>query len=364
MRIAVDGRHLGAGRGVARVTRCLLPALAGALPEADVVAVVPGRAPLPALPHGVSVARTTLPSRAVHGAGALAGRPRLDDLAGGADVVWLPAPAPVAVSGDVPLVLTVHDRSWELRPADFTAYERLWHRLARPRALARRATRVVTDSAWVRDDLVEAWGLDPARTTIVPLGAGLDVAAASDSGGAAASDGPRDARPYLLAVGALEPRKAPDVLARAYALARTRGLTADLLVAGAGRAAGPLDGVDGVRLLGTVADAELARLYQGALALVHPALLEGFGLPPLEAALRGVPTVGSNLPPLRETLGDAALLVAPGDADALATALVQIAADAPARARLGAAARERAGRYTWEAAGRGLAEVLKEAACA
>ena len=68
-----------------------------------------------------------------------------DDL----DVVWIPALAPVS-PGDVPYVVTVHDRSFEERPGDFTAYERLWHAAARPRRLARRAARVVTDTAAVR----------------------------------------------------------------------------------------------------------------------------------------------------------------------------------------------------------------------
>ena len=67
-----------------------------------------------------------LPARVLFGAAALARRPRLDALLGGCDVVWAPAPAPLAV-GATPFVLTVHDRSWEERPQDFTRYERLWH---------------------------------------------------------------------------------------------------------------------------------------------------------------------------------------------------------------------------------------------
>ena len=66
-------------------------------------------------------------------------RPRIDRRLGGVDVVWLPAPAPVAVGA--PYVLTIHDLSFIERPRDFTAYERLWHRMARVDALgvARRA---------------------------------------------------------------------------------------------------------------------------------------------------------------------------------------------------------------------------------
>jgi len=109
-------------------------------------------------------------------------------------------------------------------------------------------------------------------------------------------------------------------------------------------------------------DATLDALYAGALALVHPALLEGFGLPPLEAALRGVPTVASDLPPLRETLGDAALFVPPGDAAALAAALLHIAGDADLRATLGGAARERARALSWARTARELHALLAEAA--
>src|SRR3954451_17930561 len=136
MRVGVDARHLTAGRGVARYTRALLRALAVAHPEDDWLAFVPGREPVPGAPAGVALVRHRLPGRALFGAAAVARRPRLDRLVGGVGVVWAPAPAPLAVSARVPLVLTVHDRSFEVRPGDFTPYERLWHRLARPRARA------------------------------------------------------------------------------------------------------------------------------------------------------------------------------------------------------------------------------------
>src|SRR5919108_622549 len=101
------------------------------------------------------------------GAADVARRPRLDRLLGGIDVAWAPAPAPLALSPGVPLVLTVHDRSFEQRPRDFTRYERLWHRLTRPRALAARARAVVCDTDAVRADLASAWGVD---ATVVPPG--------------------------------------------------------------------------------------------------------------------------------------------------------------------------------------------------
>ena len=103
--------------------------LAAEFPDDEYRVLLPrGRA---AVPRGVVPVRHPLPARLLFGAAAVSGRPRLDDLLD-ADVFLLPAPAPVAV-GATPYVLTVHDRSWEERPEDFTPYERAWHAAARPR---------------------------------------------------------------------------------------------------------------------------------------------------------------------------------------------------------------------------------------
>jgi glycosyltransferase involved in cell wall biosynthesis len=330
MKVGVDARALLAGRGVARFTRGLLAALAERFEGDEWLAFVPGRAPVEPVHPGVALVRHRVGGRALFGAAALARRPTLAALAGGADVVWLPAPAPVAPGA--PYVLTVHDRSWERRPHDFSAYERAWHALARPRALAREAAAVTADTHAVATELLAAWGV--SATVVSP---GVTALPAQ----------PRPGR-YLLYVGAREPRKGLDVLADAHARARARGLDAELVLVG-----------DGGR---RVDDAELAALYAGALAVVQPSYLEGFGLPPLEAAAHGTPAVVSDLPCFAETLGDAAVRVAPGDAEALAQALLRIAGDEELRARLGTAARERAAAYTWDRAAQAMHALLAEAA--
>ena len=342
MRVAVDARALCSGRGVARWVHGVLTALADAHPDDEWAALVPGRAPVAHPPAGVELVRTALPSRALHGAAALAGRPRIAAATEGADVVWLPAPAPAAPGA--PYVLSVHDRSWERRPGDFTRYERAWHAVARPRAQARHAAAVTAVSHAVADELAAVWSV---HATVVSPG----VAPATPVT-------PRPGR-YFLWVGALEPRKAPSVMAAAFAAARARGLDAELVVAGAGRQ--PIGG-DGVRALGPAGDVALAALYAGALAVVTPSLLEGFGLPALEAAAHGTPAIVSDLPCFAETLGDAALRVPPGDADALADALLAVAGDPPLRGRLGAAARARAAAYTWNGAAAALYPLLAGAA--
>ncbi len=337
MVFAIDGRGLaGAGRGVARYAGKLLDALQELHPEDEYRLLAPG-------------APGTRRSDAVRMA--LLGRPRLETLVGGADAVWAPAPRPLAVGPRTGLVLTVHDRSWEERPGDFTPYERLWHRVARPRALVRRADRLLFDTATVRDDVVAAWGLDPSRARLAAPG----VAAPDD---APQPLPPGITAPFLLWVGALEPRKRPDLLAAAFRSARASGLQAELVVVGEGREAPALTG-PGIHALGRVDDAVLGALLPRALALVAPSRGEGYGLTPLEALAHGTPAVVSDLPVFRETLGGGALRVSPEEPAALAAALLRLEREPGLRAALVAAAPPRP---TWEAAAEVLHTALHEAA--
>jgi glycosyltransferase involved in cell wall biosynthesis len=343
VRIAVDARALLAGRGVARYVRRLLAALAEQFPGEDWHAFVPGRQPVE-VPEGVTPHRHPLGGRAVFGAASILGRPPIDLLCDGADVVWIPAPAPVA-PGRAPYVLTIHDLSFEDRPRDFTAYERLWHRLARPGRLAGNARRVIAVSAATAAQAAR-WHVD--ATVIL---SGVDHLSHAPP--------PQGAPAYFLSVGALEPRKAPELLAAAHQRARGAGLQAELWFAGEGRVA--VSG-SGIRTLGTPRDDELASLYSGALALVMPSWIEGFGLPPLEAAACGTPSIVSDLPVYDETLGDNVVRIPRGNEVALAGALLRMEREPEARADLAKAAHEAVAPLTWARAARATHQVLEEAA--
>jgi glycosyltransferase involved in cell wall biosynthesis len=330
MRIAVDGRRLAGGRGIARYATSLLAAWRSQHP-ADELVVVDG-------------------GRLAAAAGAFAGRPRIDRMAGGADAVWAPAPGPLGVSDGVPLVLTVHDLSWVQRPADFTAYERFWHRALRFDALVARADRVVCDVGVVRGALVEGWGLPAARVTVVAPGPGI---AERPIGEHIRSP---SGRSYFLAVGALEPRKAPEVLLAAFARARAGGLQAELVFAGSGRVA--VAG-DGVRVV-TPGDDELPALYAGALAVVQPAWIEGFGFPPVEGLAHGVPAIVADLPLYDETIGAGALRFPAGDEAALADALLRLEREPALRERLVRDGQTAIAPLSWERAARELRAVFAE----
>ena len=203
-----------------------------------------------------------------------------------------------------------------------------------------------------RDAVRARWGLD-AEVVAPGVGEGAPLDQAGRSGGA-----PPLPERFLLAVGALEPRKDPELLVRAHALARSRGLDADLVFAGEGRLAPKLAG-PGVHVLGHVAD--LRPLYERALALLMSSHLEGFGFPPLQAALHGTPSVLSDLPVFDETLGDAALR-APRDDAAWADAMLRIASDDALRRDLGERGRRAASRFSWDDAADRLHAILRAAA--
>jgi len=338
MRVAVDGRALRPGapraRGVARYLRSVLEQLERQFPEDQYDLVDPGRVRLLSA--------------------ALTGRPKLDGLTEGSDVVWLPAPAPVAVSPMVPYVLTVHDLSFEHRPLDYSAYDRLWHRLARPARLAQLAALVLCVSDATREAAIRAWDLDPDRTRTVLSGPGRVRGRTARR----RRDFPNG---YFLAVGALEPRKLPSALVAGHRRACVEGLRAELVFAGDGPLRSKLEG-SGATLLGHVSDEELDSLYEGALAVACVSREEGFGFTPLEAAAHGTPAIVADLPVFDETFGDAAVRVPVGDPAALAAALLRLERDPEYRERLAADARAASGRLSWERTARETRAALLEAA--
>lgn len=361
MVVGIDGRSLQSARGVWRYLAPTLGALAAAMPDDELRILAPGDRPLRGVPQApnVTLVRPRAASRGFYARSALLGRPRIDRCLGAPDVFWLPANHPCTVSDHVPLVLTIHDLSFDVRPQDFSWSDRLNHRITNARGQARRADRILVTTRAVRDEVVAAYGVDPARIDVVAPGIGRPARPAEP--GALAAVRARYGIPerYVLQVGVLEPRKQPELLARA---ATRAGLPA--VFAGDGPLAARLAGLagPGVHVLGHVPDEDLDLLYAGALVLAYPSLLEGYGFPPQEAALRGTASVVSDLPALREVLGDAARFVPPGDEAALTAALSELAADDQARQDLAARAQALAAPRTWAAAGAGVAATIRRAA--
>ena len=236
------------------------------------------------------------------------------------DAVWYPLALPRAArrcdvlhcptfrgpfSSSVPLVVTVLDVGVLRHPELFSRWNRTYSSIAVPRVL-RAARRLIAISAFTKSEVVTLVGLDPDRIDVIGVPPRDSISAEGE-----AAEGE-----YVLAVGTLEPRKN---LAEAAEAARRAGV--ELRVAGA-RGWGDVT-VNGIRWLGEVDDAELARLYRGARALLYPSRYEGFGIPILEAMQAGTPVVTSRGGATEEVAGGAAVLVDPDDPTSIAEGLLE-----------------------------------------
>jgi glycosyltransferase involved in cell wall biosynthesis len=115
-----------------------------------------------------------------------------------------------------------------------------------------------------------------------------------------------------------------------------------------------------VRFLGYVPDDQLTVLYRLAAVFVFPSLYEGFGLPPLEAMASGTPVITSNASSLPEVVGDAAFLIDPYQAEAIASAMERVLNDAGLRDDLRARGLRRAREFSWDTTARRVRAIYDE----
>jgi alpha-1,3-rhamnosyl/mannosyltransferase len=270
-------------------------------------------------------------------------------------------------------VVMVHDLSWRAHPALHPPERVAWIERRLPATL-HQATRFVSVSDFTARTMVTELGIDRARIDVVSPGVSPMFRPMDAHGAAPVLARHRLAdRAYILAVSTIEPRKNFDRLLTAHARlplalrARTK-----LVIAGGrgwGRAldddrAAQAQRDGSLRLLGHVPDAELVALYARAAVVAYPSLYEGFGLPVLEAMACGAPVVTADSTALRDTAGDAALLVDPLDTDAIAAALRRVLEDDDLAATLRASGTAHAARFTWERMATGMLESWRTALAA
>lgn len=264
----------------------------------------------------------------------------------------------------VPGVVTVHDLAVYTRPETFAWPQRLHFRLAVPPSVAR-AARVIADSEHARQDLVERFGLDPARVPVVPLAMPAAFGAAPPAEAIAALRAHHGLGERLVAcIGTIQPRKRVERVIDAFVRARAADRGWELAIAGRlrpGYAPAWLRALPpGVRWLGPLDDDALRALYAAAEVVMTASEYEGFGLTVLEAMASGCAVIAPAVTSIPEVAGDAALLVPRSDAALLGDALATLLDDAAARAALAARARRRAAGFTWEETARGTRRVYEE----
>ncbi|MFA9273073.1 MAG: glycosyltransferase family 4 protein [Baekduiaceae bacterium] len=231
------------------------------------------------------------------------------------------------------------------------------------RPALRRAAALPCISEATRRDLIARFPRTAPIASTIPLAADAALAAPPSL----PAGHPDLHRPYVLAVGTLEPRKNLERLVAAWlhlpaalreahdlALVGPRGWDDGSILQAAPAA--------GAQLLGRVSDDELHALYAGAACFVYPSLYEGFGLPVLEAMAAGAPVVTSNVSSIPEVAGDAALLVDPHDVPAIAGAIQRVLTEPGLAEDLRARGEAQASRFSWERTARETLALLLSAA--
>jgi glycosyltransferase involved in cell wall biosynthesis len=255
----------------------------------------------------------------------------------------------------VPFVFTIHDLIQIQMPGVATPAKRLYYD-AVIRPACRRAYRVLTVSEWSRAQIVRWAGIPGDR--VVNVGNGVDAPFCPD--------GPRydPGFPYILYVGNSRPHKNLDRLLRAFRDLDCPGLR--LILAGAvkpeiGLRLDQLEIRERTCTLTDVSDEQLAVLYRGALLLVLPSLIEGFGLPALEAMACGTPVVASRATALPEVVGDAACLIDPLNVLDIRRAIEGVLSDPERRAAMRDQGIARARRFSWDRVAASVRSVLDDA---
>lgn len=299
------------------------------------------------------VVHLPLPRRALYEAWHRFRRPRFRRRIGDIDLVH--ATGGVIPPKIAPLVVTIHDLAFMHRPEHFTANGVRF--LTTAFELARRdADLIIVPSQATATDC-RAHGIDDARLRVVPWGATrVEVTDADRARVRTRYDLPAV---FALFLGTHEPRKNLAGLIEAH---RAAAPDLPLIVAGPDGWGETITGSDtgAVRLIGRVPDADLAALYALATTFVYPSLLEGFGMPVLEAMAHGTASITSATTSTAEVAGDTGVLIDPSDIDQLGAALASVADDPDSWAERGQRAGLRAADFSWEATGEALGRIYDE----
>ncbi|WP_444890105.1 FkbM family methyltransferase [Microbulbifer sp. DLAB2-AA] len=250
---------------------------------------------------------------------------------------WCPNPLPACS------VVMVHDVIPLLFPEKFPEASVQWASVFK--GVAQQAARILTISKSSASDICSH--LEVPSENIKVIYNGISKLPLPEGSGVSHIEGA-----YFVFFGSHDHHKNVDVLFRAFSDSR---LSSSRLVMIGDNAKSREDAIrlgidDRVSFVGRIPDNEVAEVISGATALLFPSLYEGFGLPPFEAALLGVPSICSRRPAMTELLVDAALFVDPHNEEEWVEAIITLSKEAEVRDALAEKALDIATSYTWERA--------------
>jgi len=261
-----------------------------------------------------------------------------------------------------PAIVNVHDLAFITYPRTKNRRYGIYLRLMVPLS-ARRANAVIGVSDYTKEEIVRLLGVPREKVRRIYNGTDVDFGKEGLEEEIAA-----DFSPYILYLGALEPRKNLVRLVEAFSMLKSESNLPHRLVLAGPRKFGDGGIRSAIKRLGLVRDVivtgyvegkKLMGLYRGASIFVLPSIYEGFGLPLLEAMACGVPVAASNATALPEVAGDAALYFNPMDVGEMASAMGRLIEDRDLRADLARKGYERLQLFSWERCARETMDLFR-----
>ena len=221
------------------------------------------------------------------------------------------------------IVLTIHDLAF-LRFPDFNFDWFIKKYTGEVKKNAQISKKIIADSKNTKNDIVRFFKIDPAKIEVVYLAAdNLFKKLLEKEKDISVLKKYKIDKKYILSVGTIEPRKNFITLIEAFNLIKHNINNFDYKLVIAGQTGWKSEATyekrekspykEDILFIGRVPDQDLVQIYNQAELFVYPSLFEGFGLPPLEAMSCGLPVIASRTSSLKEVVGDAGILISPGD---------------------------------------------------
>ncbi|TWR31180.1 glycosyltransferase family 4 protein [Mucilaginibacter pallidiroseus] len=268
----------------------------------------------------------------------------------GADIFYSPSFMP-PLQSTVPFIITIHDLN---HLYFYTKFHKLYLKYAIA-YIAKKSKRIITVSEYTKGELVDKLGLDAKKIDVIYNGVDPNYSLNTQCF--------ETERPYFLYVGNRREYKNLD---RTFAAFARANIASDYLLLITGNSDEHTLSLitrhnlnDKVRFLGSVNEADLPKIYKGATALLFVSLMEGFGLPVIEAMASETPVITSNITSLPEIAGDAALLTDPYNIDDISRAIESIADSPLLRTELKEKGVIRSKAFSWDNTGKQTWDLIR-----
>jgi glycosyltransferase involved in cell wall biosynthesis len=273
---------------------------------------------------------------------------------------------------NTPRVLTIHDLSFVRHRQFFTPQKRFWHWLQDARSQIKNADRLIAISEFTKSDIMDYFKVPAEKISVVYSGISGKFRRLSELN--EDLNNFKKSRfadnPFILYLGALEPRKNIISLVRVFNILKKETFYKNwrLVLAGGSRwLAGDLDReiknssyAGDVMVLEKITEEDKIFLYNSAKVFVYPSFFEGFGFPPLEAQACGLPVAASNRASLPEILGESAYLFDPWHLEEIYESIKILTQDSAAREKMIRLGVANAAKFSWQKTAKETLKIFSE----